>query len=149
MRGDIFAKDKAITHVFVDGKLFEQKPPPKPEERRPNTGTGSATTPPPSNLANVAGVWAITIQAPGQALPATLNLTQQGENLTGTLQSQLGTSDIKDGKVSGDGFTFTTSVAFGGSSLDISVSAKVSGNQVSGTVNTPQGAVPFTGTKNP
>lgn len=29
MRGDIFGKDRTITHVFVDGKLFEQKEKPK------------------------------------------------------------------------------------------------------------------------
>ena len=29
MRGDIFGKEKTITHVFVDGKLFEQKEKPK------------------------------------------------------------------------------------------------------------------------
>ena len=38
MRGDIFGKEKTITHVFVDGKLFEQK-------EKPKTPPGATTQP--------------------------------------------------------------------------------------------------------
>lgn len=41
-KGDIFSKDKYITHVFVDGKLFEQKPPPKTEDKKPAAVPGVA-----------------------------------------------------------------------------------------------------------
>lgn len=142
MRGDVFAKDKAITHVFVDGKLFEQKEKPKTPTAPTTGGTQPAT-------ASVGGNYSITIEVPGQNLPATLALTQQGEILTGNLQSQLGTTPIKDGKVTAEGFTFTTTVEFGGSTFDLFVSGKVTGNQISGTMTSPQGAIPFSGTKTP
>jgi len=63
--------------------------------------------------------------------------------------TDLGTSQIRDGKVSADGFSYAATVLYGGTSIDISVKGSVSGNQISGTIDSPQGAVPFSGTKNP
>lgn len=142
-RGDIFAKDKQITQVFVDGRLFEQKDKPKPAP------AGAPGTTPTNALASVAGNYTITIEIPGQPLPATLNLTQQESVLSGNFQSQLGTAPIKDGKVTAEGFTFTANVEFGGQQIELNVVGRVVGNQVSGTMTSPMGAVPFSGTKTP
>ncbi|HLM62003.1 MAG TPA: amidohydrolase family protein, partial [Pyrinomonadaceae bacterium] len=141
-RGDAFNKDKTITHVFVDGKLFEQKE--KPKTSTPTTGGTQ-----PAATASVGGVYAITIEIPGQAMQGTLTLTQQGEILTGSLQTQLGTTQIKDGKVTAEGFNFSTTVEFGGSTFDLFVNGKVTGNEISGTMTSPQGGIPFRGTKTP
>lgn len=145
VKGDLFGKEKTITHVFVDGKLFELKEPPKRPEGAPNQ-------PPPTGqpaVANVGGNYAINIDIPGQSLTGTLALTQQGSQLSGSMQTQLGNSVIKDGKVTADGFSFSTSVQYGGSTFDINVSGKVTGNQISGIIDSPQGSIPFSGTKNP
>lgn len=141
VRGDIFSKDRAFTHIFVDGKLFEQK-------ERPKTPTITTTTGN-TNAANVGGNYNFSIEAPGQTITGTLNLVQQGAVITGTMQSQLGTSQVKDGKATADGFSFMTTVQFGGQSFDININAKVSGNGFSGTLDSPQGAVPISGTKTP
>jgi imidazolonepropionase-like amidohydrolase len=149
-RGDILSKDKFITHVFVDGRLFEQKERPRtPAGTTP--GTTPATTPgtQPAATASVGGNYSITIEIPGQVMQGTLSLTQQGEVITGNLQTQLGTTPIKDGKVTAEGFTFTTTVEFGGSTFDLFVSGKVAGNEINGTMTSPQGAIPFRGTKIP
>ncbi len=147
VKGDLFGTQKTITHVFIDGKLFEPKPPaitPGPGGRGPRPdGTPSAALP------NVGGTYSITIQAPGQALTGTLNLTQQGSTLSGTMITELGTSPIKDGRVTATGMSFGGTVVFGGQTIDFTVTATVTGNQLSGTVDSPQGAVPITGTKNP
>ena len=97
----------------------------------------------------VAGNFNVTIDVPGQTLTGTLALIQQGPILTGTLTTQLGVVQIKDGKVTTDGFTFSGSVDFGGSQIEITVKGAVNGNQISGTIDSPQGAVPFSGTRNP
>jgi imidazolonepropionase-like amidohydrolase len=143
-RGDILAKDKTITHVFVDGKLFEQK-----ERPRTPAGTQPATGAQPSALAQVGGNYSITIEIPGQPIQATLNLTQQEAILTGNFQSQLGNVPIKDGRVTAEGFTFTATVEFSGSTVELVTNGRVTGNQISGTMTAPQGTVPFSGTKNP
>ncbi len=143
VKGDVFGKDRYVSHVFVDGKYFEQKEPPKKDAATgPGTGTGTS-------VPNVGGAYNITIDVPGQPIAMTLNLTQQGPALSGTMVSQLGTTQIKDGKVTADGFSFGATVEFGGSNIDISVRGTVSGNQISGSVDSPQGTVPFSGTKNP
>jgi imidazolonepropionase-like amidohydrolase len=146
-RGDVLSKEKAVTHVFVDGKLFEQRPP----APRPAGGSGIGSGPPPAAAASPAtGTWNITIEAPGQSLPLTLVLTQTGSAVTGQMQSPaLGNSAIKNGNFSNGTLSFDAAVTFGGQSLDLSVSGKITGNQVAGTVSTPMGAVPFSGTKAP
>ena len=141
-RGDVFAKDKTITQVFVDGKLFEPKPPVRP------TG-GAAPGAQPAALPNVGGVYNITVEIPGQPLQGTLSLTQQEAILTGSFQSQLGNVPIKDGKVTAEGFNFTVTVEFGGQTNDVAVAGRVTGNQISGTMTTPAGAIAFSGTKTP
>lgn len=145
-KGDIFAKDKRITHVFVDGKVFEQKELPIPAAGV--RGGGRPIPGEPSFMA-VGGNYTITIDVPGQTLNGTLALTQQGAVLTGSMQTQLGTTAIKDGKVTADGFTFSGSVEFGGTALEIVVKGTVTGDQLTGTVDSPQGTVPLTGTRNP
>jgi imidazolonepropionase-like amidohydrolase len=143
VKGDVFSKDRFVTHVFVDGKLFEQKEPPK-KEAAPTTGSGQQPA-----LANVGGNYSINIELPGQPIPVTLALTQQGALLTGSIQTPSATNPIKDGKVTNDGFTFSATVPFGGSAIEITVKGAVDGNKISGTIESPQGAVPFSGTKNP
>lgn len=141
-RGDILSRDKTITHVFVDGKLFEQKP--APPRRTTNTENGATPA-----FVNVNGAWNITIEIPNQAVQATLNLVQDGKNLSGSVQLPSNTVQIKDGEVTSDGLRFKITAEFSGKTEEIVVNARVSGNQMNGTVATTQGAIPFSGTRNP
>jgi hypothetical protein len=142
VKGDLFGKDRAVTHVFVDGRPFEQKPPPAPGTQRPPGGA-------PSALPQVGGNFAITIEVPGQQLTGTLALVQQAATLNGSMQTQLGTSPLRNGKVTAEGFSFSATVTFGGSEIEINVKGTVTGNEVRGTIDSPQGTVPFAGTRNP
>lgn len=137
VRGDLFAKDKTVTQVFVDGRMFEPKQPARPQA--PQTAT----------VAAVGGSYTITVEIPGQPQTGTLNLIQQGPILTGTWQIQQKSSPIKDGKVTADGFSFSAEIEFEGRTTEMTVNGKASGNQISGTVSTSGGAIPFTGTKIP
>ncbi len=141
VKGDLFGKDRLVSNVFVDGRPFEQKAPPADKPRTPGS--------PPSALPQVGGNYSITIEIPGQQLTGTLALTQQAAVVTGSLQTQLGTSPVKDGKVTAEGFSFAASVEFGGAQIEVFVKGTVTGNQVSGTIDSPQGTVPFSGTRNP
>ena len=152
VKGDLFGTDRAITNVFVDGRPFEQKPPAeRPQGRRGPGGVPGATpgTTPAAALPQVGGNYAVNIDVPGQPLSGTLALTQQGAIVSGSLQTQLGTAPVKDGKVTAEGFSFAATVEFGGSTIDIFVKGTVTGNQVTGTIDSPQGTFPFSGTRNP
>ncbi len=140
VRGDNFGKDRTVKYVFVDGKLFEPKEVPKPAKG--GTPGGAA-------ISVVGGNYSIVIQVPGQSMAGTLVLVQQGSSITGSLQTDLGTVPISDGKVTAEGFTFGASVDVGGTAMDILVRGSVTGSDISGTIDSPQGAIPFSGTRNP
>lgn len=141
IKGDLFGKDRVVRYVFVDGRPFEQKAPVADKPRPP----GAA----PVALPVVAGNFSITIEVPGQQLTGTLALTQQAAVVTGSLQTQLGTSPIKDGKVTAEGFSFAVTVDFGGSQVEMLFKGTVTGNEIKGTIDSPQGTLPFSGTRNP
>lgn len=142
VRGDVFARDRFVNRIFIDGRMFEQKEP----SRREGPTRGGGATP---ALANVAGNFSITIEIPGEPMTGTLALTQQGAILTGSLTTQLGVAQVRDGKVTAEGFSFSSTVEFGGTQMEIVVRGSVTGNQISGTIDSPQGTVPFSGTRNP
>ncbi len=150
VKGDLFGNQKTVTHVFVDGVLFEPKPPSQPQGGRGlrggGMGSGGDATAIPGS---VAGSYSISIQAPGQPLTGTLTLTQQGTALSGTMTTELGASTITDGRITPSGISFGGTVMFGGQSIAYTVIATVTGNQLSGTINSPQGSIPITGTRNP
>ena len=139
-RGDLLAKDKSIKYVFIDGKLFEQKE--KPKTPTPPNGTTN------TGFANVSGTFNITIDLSGQTIPATLTLVGQGASLSGSLQSQFGTSQI-NGEVTAEGFKFNSAIDFAGRQSELVVNGKVTGNQISGTFTTQQGTAQFSGTRVP
>jgi hypothetical protein len=147
-KGDILSKERTITHVIIDGKLFEIK------QKEPQTGkqsgdqSGNQITQ--TSGQNISGTWSILIEIPGQTVPGTLILTQEGNNLTGSFQTAFtGTSTIKSGRLTTEGFSLSLDVIFGGETFEVTITGKVSGNQISGTIQTPQGAISFSGTKNP
>jgi imidazolonepropionase-like amidohydrolase len=103
-----------------------------------------------SSGASLAGTWTLSASFGAQPITSTLVLEQQGSRLSGRVQTErFGTGEITDGSVTGNSFRFSTTLDLGGQSISISYEGTVNGNQMSGTVNTPHGALPFTGTRNP
>ncbi|QQS41221.1 MAG: amidohydrolase family protein [Acidobacteriota bacterium] len=143
VKGDLFDEKASVSHVFVDGREFEQ---PKRPERPAGNAAGNTSGAP----ANVAGTWNLTIEPPGQTIGATLVVTQQGGMITGSLSSPLFPSTpLRDGRVTANGFGFTVTVDVGGTALDVVFDGRVTGNEVEGTVDTPQGPAVFRGTRTP
>ena len=164
VRGDLLAPQHTITHVFVDGVPFEPKAPAAPAgpggRGRPGApgspgvqGTQPAPAPPaagdPASATNLAGTYAVMIQAPGQTIAGTLVLAQQGPMLTGSLNTELGNVSLTDARVSGNGFSASGTAVVGGESVPFTMRVTVTGNSLSGTVESAQGNMPITGTKNP
>jgi imidazolonepropionase-like amidohydrolase len=124
--------------------------------RRPGgTGGEGASSAPPSGtapaatnaVANLSGTWTIAVNVEGQNLPGTLTLRQEGNRLTGTLQSPLGSSEVSNGSIGADGFRFTVNVSLQGQALEVTFAGTATGNTMSGSANSSQGSATFTGTR--
>jgi imidazolonepropionase-like amidohydrolase len=126
-RGDLFDKNRRVAHVFIDGR---------PVELRPATaaaGTGGA---------NASGIWTFRVNlgaATGEQAEytITINLQQQGERLTGSLQGQLGSGQIAAGTIAGNEVNFTVPVTLPGpasQTTDAAFKGTLAGNEMSGTV---------------
>ncbi|HYJ84599.1 MAG TPA: amidohydrolase family protein, partial [Pyrinomonadaceae bacterium] len=77
-RGDLFDRNRQVTHVFIDGRQIDLRPP------APAAGTGASAT----------GTWTLSVDLGSGDLAATLTLQQMGERMRGSLQGALGSGDI-------------------------------------------------------
>src|SRR5438270_1527953 len=140
---------------FVGTRAGAQPPPtgttPQGGTTTPAGGQPPAgTRPQPAGAAtSLSGTWALTSSFGGQQITSTLTLEQQGDRLSGRVESRFGTGEITDGSVTGNTFRFTTNATFGGQTISLTYEGTVSGNQMSGNVTTPRGSIPFSGTRNP
>jgi hypothetical protein len=80
--------------------------------------------------ADVSGKWTANVETPRGTQTLTFDLHVDGANLTGTITSPRGTSDIKDGKVDGDSLSFNQAVSFNGNDFTINYTGKVDGDTI-------------------
>lgn len=113
----------------------------------PTRPPSSTLTSAPSATADLSGTWALAIDVNGQPVQGTLTLRQQGQNLSGTLSSPFGTTELSNGSVGADGFHFTSTADVSGRTVEISVSGTAGGNEMSGTVSSEIGSTTFKGTR--
>lgn len=148
VRGDLFGRDRSVARVVIDGKVFEFKEQPRGPQGAARQNGSAGPSQAGASAANLAGSYAITINIPGQPLPATLTINQQGNTINATMTSQLGTTSMS-GNATANGFSLSGAIEFGGASITITMQGTVSGQQISGTIDSPQGQIPFSGTRNP
>ena len=99
-----------------------------------------------SAQANIAGSWELTINGPEGAITATAALKQDGDNLTGTIESPQGTVELKGTyKAKKVELAFTISGPQG--DLPIKVNGDVDGNDMKGTIDFGMGMADFTAKK--
>jgi len=131
--GDIFTDEESyVAHVFVDGRkeTFEK---PKP----PSAGGGSGSA---------AGSWAVSVTMMGEAAPGTLELTQDGETVTGELSVE-GQTVSFEGTISGGTLELKGSIPDMGA---VTLTATIEGDEMKGSLSLgPMGAAELTGTRNP
>jgi zinc protease len=105
----------------------------------------SADEPP----ADAAGRWQLKIDFAGQSLPVTLVLEQDGNDVTGSLETMLGNGVIDEGRIRGNTLTATASTEMQGQPLELAITGKIDGDSMAGTVTAPIAPAPlaFTGTR--
>ncbi|MBC7909966.1 MAG: insulinase family protein, partial [Pyrinomonadaceae bacterium] len=115
----------------------------KRKEMTASTDTGGP-------IVNAAGTWTLEITGPGgNTLPATLNIKQDGNKISGSVTSQLGESELKPTTIRGNAFDATLVISMGGQTSEAQVSGTVENDTMKGTISL-QGIapLPFTGKRN-
>jgi imidazolonepropionase-like amidohydrolase len=156
--GDIFDRNTRVKYVFVDGRQYEVK---APETVAAGAGRGGAgggrpggRGAPPSNTEaapamSVAGVWTLNVEAPDGAHSSTLNLHQDGAELSGDISTPLGNATIGAGRLTGNEISLEFSLTIDGQPTPVSLKGTIQGNALQGTVAAGGQNFPVTGTRAP
>lgn len=142
VRGDLFAKDRRITHVFIDGRPVDLKPAPATPAAGGTAGARTASV--------ASGAWTLRVQLEGQPeRSVTLSLQQEGERLSGTIQGDFGSAQIANASVGAGGdIKFTVPITTGTQTTEATFTGTISGNEMRGTVTTVgTGTGTFNGTR--
>jgi hypothetical protein len=93
------------------------------------------------------GTWNIAIETPMGTRNTTLVLKTEGGTLTGTQSEGSASTEIAEGKASGDQLSWKVSIT-NPMPMDLDFTAEVSGDKISGKAATAMfGSFPFTGTR--
>jgi hypothetical protein len=118
VRGDLGDRGARVTQVFVDGRAVEV--------RAPTVANGNA---------GASGTWALTVTVDGTDRTMTLQVNQQGDQLRGTVQGAMGSSQISNASIGSTGeFRFTASLLLEGNTEEATFSGTVTGGSMRGTV---------------
>jgi hypothetical protein len=80
--------------------------------------------------ADVTGKWVAQVPGRQGTNETTFNFKVDGDQLTGTVSSQMGDQPISEGKVSGDDISFVVTLSFGGNEIKLLYKGKVSGDEI-------------------
>jgi hypothetical protein len=100
-----------------------------------------------NEIVTTSGNWTISAEAMGQPVTIEMNLTQNGENIVGTMDSMFGKGTIEDGKLVGNNLSGTIKISFQGQPVELKMSGTVDGDLMKGTLGSPFGEIPFTAKK--
>lgn len=97
--------------------------------------------------AEVAGSWALTSEGVRGTNRSVLTIERTDDGYHGVLEGQRGSRELPAIAVDGDSFSFELTMQTRMGEIDLSYAGSVSGDTVSGTIATPMGERPFTGTR--
>jgi zinc protease len=101
---------------------------------------------------NVTGKWNLTLEVQGQKLPVSLELKQDAEKVTGSLDSMLGKGEIGSGKISGNKINAIAKTQIQGQSVDLNLSGTIEGETMKGVITSSMPGLPpinFEGKRTP
>ncbi len=120
VRGDLFDRNSRIEHVFIDGRPIDLRPAP------------AATSQPRDSAA---GTWTLNVNLGSGEIGATLILRQEDNQLRGSIQGALGSSEISNAAVTESGeIRFRVPVTFEGQTTEASFTGTIAGNEMKGAV---------------
>ena len=132
--GEIFEEKTRVKRVFVDGFSFEIKEPPKGAEKP---------------AVNIAGKWSASVSGPMGEMEITLEIEQDGNDISGKIITQFGQWEIRDGLLSGNDLTFTVAAVIMGESVELDFSGKAEKDSIEGTFSFMGGSTELKATRIP
>ena len=133
--GDIFGEKTKIKYVFVDGRKYTIHEPEKPKD------------PPKGDLT---GKWKLTFTSPEGPDEATADISMASDgSLSGSVVSKHGNSNIIEGNLSADKFSFKINLPIEDSPSDVIFSGTFDGKTMKGNIHVASVGVDidFTGAK--
>ena len=132
--GKIFDEKSNVQRIFVDGLSFEvKKPAPKAK--------ASAT--------DISGKWDAVVSSPMGDMDMTIEFIQDGSDVTGSFDSEMGKWEIANGVLSGNELTFDITATIMGETMDMAFSGKVEEDTLEGTISFSEGTAELKATKIP
>ena len=102
-----------------------------------------------AGAANISGKWSMVVDAGSQQIEIALELKQELDKFSGSIDSHLGPGSVENGTISGTDFTGVIKADVNGQPMDIQMTGKADGGKLTGMLNVPgMGAMPFTAIKN-
>ena len=100
----------------------------------------------PQAQGSVAGAWDLNINGPQGPITASATLKQDGDNVTGTIDTPQGAAEVK-GTLQGKTLILGFSIAGPDGPLEIKVNGEVDGDAIKGMLDFGMGQADFTGKK--
>lgn len=94
---------------------------------------------------DVTGTWEITSETPRGTMTRNVTFKQEGDELTGSIETRSGSVPIQNGSIDGNKISFTVVFSRGGNNFEMNYVGTVDGDTAKGTFQTPRGEVPWTG----
>jgi imidazolonepropionase-like amidohydrolase len=130
-----------VRHMIVGGQRFEYHRDAKPVP---------AETPAETPAVDIAGTWQMTIESGGTPLPASLELVQVKNSLSGRFLSGQGDGAISSGKLTGAKLQFEVSIGAGARAVILKFTGDAEQNKLNGTVKSAFGpAAAWTAVREP
>ena len=95
---------------------------------------------------NVAGAWDLSIIGPEGPISATATLKQDGDNVTGSIETPQGVAEMK-GAIKGTALSMSFTLQTGQGPLEIKVTSEVDGASMKGVIDFGMGMADFTAKK--
>ncbi|HIG43353.1 MAG TPA: hypothetical protein EYQ14_22855 [Gammaproteobacteria bacterium] len=94
---------------------------------------------------SIVGTWALEVSSPRGVQHPTLMVAGDKDTYHGVLTGQRGEVVIKEIQVEGNTFSFPLKVPTPMGKLELHYSGQIDANLLQGKIDTPRGAIPFTG----
>lgn len=94
---------------------------------------------------DVTGTWEITSETSRGTMTRNVTFKQEGDKLTGSIETRSGSVPIQNGSIDGNKISFTVVFSRGGNNFEMTYMGTIDGDTAKGTFQTPRGEVPWTG----